>query len=319
MWRTSLLLLACAREVPEPDSGAPPSPEDATLQFENANNYTFEGVLNAPRIPLAALTDATVEWSGLDADLQCHDLDPIADVDNVGLMVFPYLTADEVEEGLAIDSLQQVDMGLYLSHEPGEATQVTLSQLTFFGTAADIQTEFQAGSGTWLVLLSTGTGVGVGSRMMAFIEPEVDGPTTATITDGCSVLDYTVELEALTPLDVPLDGPWIVDWGGVTATGHGSPLLPTRVTSLKVARYDSLSLPDLEARFLDLDSLASQTWSVAHPSGTTDDLAAMTSAVDGAPFPGFDADGTWLLALMCDSCPVPAPLALTVLRPLAPR
>jgi hypothetical protein len=230
-------------------------------------------------------------------------------------MVFPYLTADEVEDGLAVDSLQQVDMGLYLSWEPGDATQVSLSQLTFFGTEANIQEVFEPGRGTWLVLLATGTGVGVGSRMMAFIEPTGGAPAHGEITDGCAVLDYTAELEALTPLPVPIDGPWVVDWSGVTSTGHGSPLIATRVTSLKVARFDGLSLADLEARFLDLDGLATASWSMPHPSGTVDDLAQLTNDADGTAFPGFETDGTWLLALMCDSCPVPAPLALTVLSP----
>ncbi len=313
------LLLACHREQPDTDSGEPLTVADATLRFTNANNYQFEGILNAPRLPMAELTNDTISWSALDADLQCHDLDPVADIDNVGLMVFPYLTADEVEQGLAVDSLQQVDMGIYLSKEPGEATQVTLSELTFFGTEANIQDEFAPGNGTWLLLLSTGTGVGVGSRMMAFVEPTAGAPDHVSIEDGCSVLDYTVELEALTPLEVPMEGPWVVDWSGVTATGHGSPLVATRVTSLKVARFDALTLPEIEARFLDLETLATEQWSLPHPSGTVDDLGTLTQDTDGSPFPGFDAEGIWMLALMCDSCPVPAPLALTVLNPVPAR
>ncbi len=313
------LLLACHRAPTEGDSDEAPAVEDATLHFGNENNYIFEGILNAPRLPLAALQDGAVEWGSLDADLQCHALDPVAEIDNVSLMVFPYLSADEVEEGLAVDSLQQVDMGIYLSHQPGDATEIVLSDLTFCGTEANIHEEFTAENGTWLVLFSTGTGVGVGSRMMAFLEPTEGGPTTATVRDGCSVLDHTVEFETLEPIEVSLDGPWVVDWSDLTVTGQGGPLIPTRVDSLKLARFETLTLADLEEQFLDLDTVATQQWSAPHPSSTVDDLSVMVDVIDGSPFPGFHDDGVWILALMCDSCPVPAPLALTVLTPLTAR
>lgn len=316
------VLLACHRDAPGSETGGKelPQPEDATVHFNDVHNYSFEGVLNAPRLPLVAYeegvrTDMAIAWDALNADLQCHDLDPVADIDNASLMIFPYLSADEVEEGLAVDSLQQVDMGIYLSHEPGDTTEVTLSQLTFFGTAANIQTEFVPDNGTWLFLLSTGTGVGTGSRMMAFLEPTVGGPASTSVEDGCAILDYSVELETLTPLPVPLDGPWVVDWSGVNATGHGSPLIATRVTSVRLARFEGMSLPHLEDNFLDLEYLAADQWSVPHPGGRVDDLAGLINDNDGSAFTGFDTESVWLLALMCESCPVPAPLALTVLAP----
>lgn len=101
-----------------------------------------------------------LDWSGLTRDLQCHETDPVGDIDNAALMVFPYLNQAEVAVGLAHDTLQQVDLGVYLSYEPGDTTSVSLSQLTFFGTEANIKSEFYPDGATWVVLLSTGTRVG---------------------------------------------------------------------------------------------------------------------------------------------------------------
>ena len=36
---------------------------------------------------------------------------------------------------------------------------------------------------------------------------------------------------------------------------------------------------------------------------------------DGATFPGFDTDATWILALRCGRCANPAPPVLTVITP----
>lgn len=310
-----LVLLAACAGADAADTAGDTADGVATVRFTNVHNYTFEGWLDIPSFPVAAHGDVQVGWSGIDHDLQCHALDPVADIDNVGLMVFPYLDHDEVEAGLARDSLRQVDMGAYVSAEPGDATETALSQLTFFGTPAEIPSQFAQDSGSWLVLLTTGVGVGVGTRTLAFLEPRDDSEVLrAELSGGCELLDHTVDLEALTPLPIPRTGPWLLDWRSLTVTGHGSPLDPTKVTSVRVARFDAPDLATLEGRFLDLEALAAQSWSVPHPAGSTDRLDALVDA-DGVPFPGFDTDGIWLLALQCDSCPVPAPLALTVLAP----
>jgi hypothetical protein len=52
--------------------------------------------------------------------------------------------------------------------------------------------------------------------------------------------------------------------------------------------------------------MSRSSWAVDAWSETEVDLAAATDAAGGA-FPGFDAEGTWLVALWCDTCPLPAP------------
>lgn len=286
------------------------------LVLQDTHNYSFSGVLDGPSFEMKEYQDFTLSWAGLEQDLQCHDLDPVADIDNVALMVFKRLSEEEVEAGLSADSLEQVDLAVYLSFEPGDATEVKLSDVSFFGTDPAIEEEFAEGSGTWMFVFTTGTDIGVGSRMIAFVHPSADpdAGTAASLTDGCSVLDASADLSSLTSVPVPAAGPWTVDWTAVTQTGIGTPFQPLDVTEVMVARYEQ-DLATLEAHFLDLELLAAELYTMPHPGGRTADLSGLSRVDDGSPFPGFDADGTWLLALRCRTCANPAPLFLTVLEP----
>ncbi len=286
---------------------------DGSVPLSDANNYTYEGVLDAPAFPVAALSDATLDWSALRTDLRCNALDPVADIDNAALLVFPHLTEQEVEQGLSDDSLDQAALGAYLSQEPGDATQIRLSDMTFFGTDVDIEQEFDAGSGTWLVILTTGTEIAVGARMLAFLTPTAgESATEAVVTDGCPVLDFSADLASMRRVPVLRDGPWALDWSALTRDGHGGHFEPTRVDGLMIARFDR-SIEDLQANFLDLESLAAETWRYTHTTGTSADLAALTGPSE--PFPGFTGEGVWAFALTCGTCPNPAPLFLTIVEP----
>lgn len=299
-----LAVLACVR--PDPAADRP----DELLTLTDANNFAYEGTLDAPSFPLAELADSSVAWPNLIADLRCHALDPVADIDNAALLVFPRLTEAEVEDGLGNDTLQQVDLGVYLSHEPGDATSVSLSEFTFFGTETDIQTEFEAGSGAWLVLLTTGTGVAIGARMLVFLTPTAGEPATrAEVEDGCPVLDFAADLRSLEPVPARVEGPWRIDWSALTRNGHGGDFVTTRVDSLMVARFEGLSVQDVEERFLDIEILAAETWTWPLGAGTSADLGTLGG------FPGFADDGVWMLGLLCSTCPNPAPLFLTVIEP----
>ncbi|MDP2311916.1 MAG: hypothetical protein Q8P41_03360 [Pseudomonadota bacterium] len=315
MW-VLLLAVGCVRSGEDTGAGdtdLPAPAADGNVPLGDPNNFTYEGVLDAPSFPLAERTDGTLDWSALRTDLRCNALDPVADIDNASLLNFPYLTEEEVELGLSDDNLDQADLRVYLSHEPGDATQVSLSEMAFFGTDSDIELQFAAGTGTWLVLLTTGTEIAVGARMLAFLAPTVgETATTASVTDGCPVLDFSADLSSLTHAPVLRDGPWLLDWSALTRDGHGGGFEPTRVDGLMVARFD-LALDDLEANFLDLEALAAETWRYTLTSGTHIDLGAATGPSD--PFPGFTDEGVWALALTCSTCPNPAPLFLTIVDP----
>ncbi len=303
---------ACAPT--ESDTGEAPDPAaDGSIVLTDANNYAFSGTLDGPSFAVAERADVTLDWSALTTDLQCHALDPVADVDNVALLNFPYLTEAEVEAGLSTDTLEQSDLRVYLSYEPGEATTASLSQVSFFGTDPEIESQFAEGSGTWMMLLTTGTEIAIGARMLAFLTPTAGvTETVAAVDDGCSVLDFTADLTSMAPVPVLREGPWRLDWSALTRDGQGAPFEPTRADTLMVARFDT-DLPTLEASFLDLEQLAAQTWTYTLLGGTSADLGALEGP--SAPFPGFTQDGLWLVALRCSRCPNPAPLFLTVVEP----
>lgn len=310
----SALVLGCA--TPEPDVSGPlkPPEESGDVLLADVHNYSFWGLLDGPSFTFEEVTDPVIRWDELDHDLQCHDLDPVDDVDVVGLMVFPYLDEQEVEEGLSYDSLSQVDMTIFLSVEPGDRTSVNLSEFTFDGTEVSPQDRFEIDSGTWAVVLTSGFRIGVGTRMLGFLNPTSEAvDAEASLADGCSVLEYEADLSSLREVPVLPDGPWDVDWGEVTEASYGGTFEAVKVSEIMVGHYD-MEREEIAANFLDLELDATALYTMEHPSGITADLSELKDA-DGKPFPGFTDDGTWLFALRCGTCSNPAPLFLTVLVP----
>ena len=321
--RALVLALAAGCADAETDTGlsseptVEPANEDGNIAFGDENNYAFSGTIDGPTLSLQPASDVGVDWAELHEDLQCHGLDPVADIDNVALVWFRYLDEVEVEAGISNNDLNQSEMSLYLSFEPGEATSFTLSQLLAFGaTDPEVEQYFLPDSGAWMMLLTTGTTIAVGVRMLAFLEADASSSaTSASVADGCAVLDYQVDLQNLTPLGVLADGPWLMDWSDLATTGQGNTLIDTQVSEILLAGYESLDLADLEADFLDIESLADVRYTLTNESGTSADLSGLVNDADGSAFTGFDAANLWLLALRCGNCPSPAPLALTVLVP----
>ncbi|MCP4805496.1 MAG: hypothetical protein GY913_14105 [Proteobacteria bacterium] len=312
----SLLLLGCEQPVPDVAGPLKPPEESGEVLLADAHNYSFWGLLDGPSFQLEELTDPTIRWDELTEDLQCHELDGVDDIDVVGLMVFPLLDELTVEEGLSYDTLSQVDMTIFLSSEPGDDTSVSLSDFSFDGTDVDTTTYFEVGSGTWALVFSSGFTIGVGTRMLAFLEPVAAGEadsTEASVTDGCSALEYDADLTSLREVPVLPGGPWEVDWSAVTEASYGGEFEAVKVTEIMVGHYD-LEREEIADNFLDLELIATELYTMDHPAGVEADLADLTDA-DGDPFPGFTDDGTWVFALRCKTCSNPAPLFLTTLVP----
>lgn len=308
-------LFACVVAPPPTDTAVELPPPSGDLVAEDAQNYSLTAAMDAPSIEAAELSDVTIDWSALTADIQCHDLDPAEDIDNVALIVFPDLTEEEVEAGLVTDTLQQVNMGAYVSFEPDGVTETSLSQLTFFGTDADIETYFEEGSGAWMVLFTTGTQVGLGARGVTFLRPSSTSTNQdAEIDNACGTIELETDVDAGVPMPVPMGGPWTLDWSGLTVDGLGLPLEEGRIDRVMVGWYAQETVADLEADFFDLELLADGLWTLEVPSGTEADLTGLADAEGGA-FPGFAAEGSWILALRCSLCRSPAPPFLTVLEP----
>lgn len=310
-----LLLLAACPADPKETGEAPSVCDGEPIALTDANNYTFAGALDVPSLVTASGTDVTVCWDELAQDIQCHDLDPAADIDVVGMVRFGSLTQDEVEAGLSTNSLQQSEMSGYVQVEnTEEGTCASLSQMSFFGTEIDVAAEYVEGGGTFMLLLTTGTTLGVGARMISFLEPSAaSDATSASVPGGCGILDFSVDLAGRERAGACEDGPFTVDWSAVSTDGQGNPLDPTQIDSLMLGFYEGWTLEDIEADFLDLELNATRLWTLELGGETSADLAL---ASDGSgTFSGFEGEGVWLLALRCSRCYNPAPLVVAVLEP----
>lgn len=313
----AVCLVACVA------TGCPTSedlPADVTCDdpalVGDANNYTFDGALDVQVTEVQAYSDEApvdylVDWSGLTADLQGHALDPAVDIDSASIVALPHLTPEEAATALSTNSLTQADIGAYSTAVVTGRTSVQLSELALFGNDIDIESYLTEGSATWMLLLSTGTTTGVGTRQLHFLIPSAaSSNTSVAVTDDSTVLDYTVDLDSLTPVYAPA-GTFTVDWSALTVDGRGAPLEQSDIDTAKLAWFADASFASLAGDFLDVETNADKLWSAPIAAGSTLDLATLQG--DEA-FTGL-GDGTWALALQCSSCPNPAPLLFTELRP----
>jgi hypothetical protein len=301
-----LLLPACA------DKGGDSGPvASETVALTDAHNFSYTGSIDVPAVVTASGQDVEVCWDQVSTDLQCHDLDPLADIENVGLVRFPNLSQADVEDGLAHNSLLQADISGYVEYQPdGARACANLADFSFFGTAIDIAAEYQEGGGTYMLLLTEGTLPGVGARMLSFLEPTAaSSATSVALEPGCGMLDFQADLQSKPAAPVLADGPWNVDWSALSVDGQGAEVAIESVDSLMLAFYEGMEPADLEGRFLDLELIATTLFTAELEGPTHFDLAELEG------FTGFSGDGTWLFALRCSRCYNPAPIFLGALDP----
>lgn len=275
----------------------------------DANNYSYTSTLSIGQFPLPEHTDAFVDWSALTVDIRGGALDPMADLTDARLVAFRDLPPDEVAWALSHDELAQADVGAYVTCTPTDASCL-LSEFGMFGNQLDIQQYFQEGFGSWLVVL--GKPGSLGADALAFLVP-TEGATasSADLTDATSSLQADVDLASAEPLVVPPVVTDIsLDWGGLTRDGLGDPLDFATVDELWIGRFEE-SVGTLESDIFALEDLADATWTADVSGVTSVSLEALQGEL---PFRGVDSQGTWVLALRCNTCTNPAPRLLTLLQ-----
>lgn len=289
---------------------------NAVIFLEDDNNYDYTGQIDMPRIQTVAGQDLTVDWVGLSADLRCHDLVPADVINNLGLIRFPNLSEEEIEDRLSTDSLLQSDTSGALELSPNGATQANLSDFSFGGESIEIATEYTDDGGLYLLTFSAGGALGVDTRMLALLDPEpASSNAIALVSDACGILDFSSRLSALRPVSMPASGDsWIVDWGRLTQTGLDKELIFSNIDGLSLAFYADATLDALETQFLDLELIATRTYTMAVTSGVGAELTEAKTE-SGESFSGFLGEGVWLLGLTCSTCANPAPLFLTIVEP----
>lgn len=297
-----LLVLGC---------GGPPVQEPLAecgdpCTLGDANNYTFASELDVAVHTLLSKADVRISWPDLTTDLLGQPLEPV-EIDLVTLIVFPELTPDEAAVALGEDTATQALVGLYQVCEPTDFA-CRLSEFGLLGSHPGIDQYFEEGTGSWLLAL--GQQGAANARAMVFLQAsDAATDTEVVVTDDSYHLTAEVDLGSLTPVRVPQGTRPILDWSGLTRDGFGHDMEIRTIDTLEVARYDE-SVAQLEEQFLDIEQLADERWSADVSGNVSYDLADLT---DGdLAFPGFDADGTWVIALRCSSCFHPAPRFMTV-------
>lgn len=305
-----VLLLPGCQGCTGPDDD---SADAECVSLENENNFAWTGGLVIPEYVTAEKQDITIDFSALTDDMLCHEMDPVADVDNLGLTRFPHMDEAEVSAGLTNNSLLQSDTNGYVSCEPGDRTSCKLSEFNFGGTAYNTVEVYEEAGGTFLIVVANGFDPGQGALFLAFLKPTPGSDVMeANLTPTCDVVDYDVDLTAMTHLALPA-APSCIDWSALTIAGNGEPVVPGKLDEILIGHYTET--PDeLDDQFTDIEILASEFYTLELTGGTDADLSGAASA-DGTAFTGFTTEGTWLLGLRCTSCTNPAPIFMTVVDP----
>lgn len=305
-------LLACGDPPAGGDSGGDPGDDPGCTGLDaitDAHQFRYTSDLRCTPVPAQSEADVCLDWSTLSVDIQGHAVAADPGITDLRMVVFDSLSWDEILTGLASDTLDQSDVGLYMRCEPapGETT-CCLDQFGIQGSTTAVSPYFTQGSGRWLFALST-DGVD-GSRTLACLEPRDDSATTTVLVDDDSAsLDMDVDLQAGDAACVQDDV--TLDWSALTVDGLGNPFQHARIDLLQVAAYDQ-DLGTLQDRFVDLPTLAAETWSL---DVTGRQQAALSELSGPRPLTGLDADHTWLFVLWCSTCENPVPKAIAVLEP----
>ena len=291
-----------------------------SIALKDENNYSTTSSLTIPTVETVA-ADLDICWGEVKRDLQCHDVYPLAQLDNLSLLRLLHLSEDEVEAKLTAGELSQSMVDGYLDyHTDHESTCTKLSSLSFFGTEIDVASEYtESPDRVYLLILSKGTTPGVGARTLTFVRPsESSSNTRVDMKDGCGMLAFTASLASATPVAVPAKAPWVVDWRGLTRDGQGNAIAFETVDRLMVGFFRDATVADLEEKIFDIELIATSLWEAQLSGGKKVDLSFLRERGSDAPFAGFTRrDGVWLLALLCSTCQNPQPVVLAILEPSA--
>jgi len=309
------------------DNGAPQQTTcfGTTIVASETNDYEFFSAITLPPVTVKAKSDLSFSWSGVTRDFLGHALTPASDLDIIGLMLWGLPLAD-LEANLNADQLYGSD--LVVSPPPTVnlmgATSATLLGFSVNNvepiTQADVDTYFDpamfpSSTFSYMVALQTGTDLGRNIRMMQSFRLDPDATATAVeITNASTKLECEVNLRSLAMTGVTAGTAALnIDWGNMHTNGLGATFSPTQITRAIVGHYTQ-SPEELEAKFLDLELIASEYYAADIDSGTALDFTMLKTA-SGDPFPGIDESGTWLLGLVCGNCRNPAPWYMTILKP----
>jgi len=331
---TKLLALAPLLALAAPacgggDGGGPDNTvmcAGANLIAKEANDYKFSSTLTFPPVAVAPNMELTFNWGGVNKDFVGHTVDPRADIDMVLVMMFD-LTLQGLQDKVNADTLIMRDfttLPLRVDTD-GVSTSAKLFSFTLNGTVITpdmITPYFDAAAyppdtHTYALMAATGMTLGQGTRMIqSFRLDPASVNTTVTLSPQSTQLSYTADLHTLKPVGVPAGQAAVtLDWKEMKTNALGNEFILGNVTDAIVGHYTQTPA-ELEAKFLDLELIATDLYRGQIATGTVVDFS-MLKTDGGKSFTGIDGTGTWIVALRCGGCRNPAPWYLSVLKPCA--
>jgi hypothetical protein len=295
----------------------------ATIVAKEANDYAFSSTITLSPVTVKQMTNLTFDWSGVTKDFLGHTLKP-GDLSTALAMLWGIKLSD-LQTALNTDELYPSD--LVVSPPPSMAingnTTAKLYDFTINGTAlspAMIDGYFDAtmytpANATYILGVQHGSELGREMKMLqAFNVDASSSNTTVTMTNQSTKMTCQVSLRNLTITGVPGGTPALMlDWSQMQTNALGAQFKDGYITSAVVGHY--MQTPaELEEKFLDLDTIATNYYRADIGAGSVLDFSTLKDA-SGASFPGVDDNGTWLVGLICGNCRNPAPWYMTILKP----
>jgi len=298
---------------------------NGTIVAREANNYAFSSTITLPPVTVKSQTNLKFDWSAVTKDFEGHAVNSANPLDTAVVMLWN-LKLSDLETALNADMLNT--NALVVSPPPslgitGGATSAMLYDFTLNGTPimmSDFDMYFDASmympsNSTYLAAVQTGTQLGSGIRMLqAFNVDASSQNTTVTLTNSSTQLSYHADLLSLHPTGIPMGNANLtLDWSQMTTNALGAPFDTSRITSAIVGHYTQTP-SQLQTQFLDLQTIGTDFYTANIDTGTVLDFTTLKDS-SGNSFPGVDANGTWLVGLICGNCRNPAPWYMTVLVP----
>jgi hypothetical protein len=320
-----IVVTSCGSSDSGGNDGSNESCNGTSLVASEVNNYTFSSTLTSPPISVSPNSELSFDWSSVTTDFIGHDLDTKKELNIVSVLMWT-LPLTDLETKLNADTLQQsaltvVPLTIYTD---GSSTFAKLFSFTLNGNtvqSSDIlpyfnDTDYPPDSYTYLFTAASGTTVGRGIRMIQAFQLDPNSTnTTVTMTSDSTKLTYTANLHSLAATRVPKGQSAItLDWSQMKTNALGNKFIPSNITTAMVAHYTQTTT-ELEAKFLDIQLIATALYQGTIETGTSVDFSSLTDA-NGNAFPGIDdGSGTWVVALQCGSCRNPAPWYISILKP----
>ena len=320
-----LLTIACG------SSGGSPSVTctNGTIIANETNDYAFSSMMMLPPVSVKPMSDLTINWGGITTDFLDQPVNAQTDLNAIFLLLvnLPVATFQmQLNDDTFATSAIAIPGPPPNFMPTGGVTSTTLynnfisANGPVDATAAapylDAATYTPANS-TFAFAAQTGTDIGTGIRMLqSFQLDPTSTNTTITLTNSSTKLKYTADLHDLHPTGVPAGTAALtLDWGQISTNALGGDFTMTRTNiGRAIVGHYTQTPAQLEKQFLDLQTIAAELYTADIPSGTVLDFTTLKDSA-GASFPGVDATGTWLVALICSGCRNPAPWYLTILEP----